>query len=551
MLKLATILDNAGEPAVHTRYRDPAELAQLGYNGVVLYETTALSGITSPEVVRDPELRAWLSQSWSTLEDRIHNITDAGLQVYLFYDLMVIPTDAIEGKNSKLCCRGRSNVICPASDDAWKHTLTALENLLTRFPSVAGIVLRFGDNDAQRLPHLVGNDLYTPHCSRCADGSPADRIVHAITRCHDVVVNKLGRRLIARAWNVSPDGLHDTPALAAEVAPRLPQDENLILSFKFTQTDFWRYQAWNPSSLACGQIPIIYELQCQREFEAKGAIPNYQAPLWRDGCPEAQAPSAPQGLAEVAQRVPLAGLWAWVRGGGWGGPFVRNETWIDANAYAVPRLVDDPTLDPTQLARAWAIDRLKLNESDPLVDVLVQTLIESPELVRRSFYVGPYARQKNTPWHPNSDWIEDDTVDARAAWRMLKRIPVTDLDAVLEEKNTAADTASHLHNHLQKALSERDHEALEPLLGSLMYTESLIEAFRDLFTGLIAYRRFLADRSETHANTAERALFHAQSHWNHHTQRLNTFPEISTPFREASFWDLTQEILTDLAEKKA
>ncbi|QDU72051.1 hypothetical protein [Mucisphaera calidilacus] len=550
MLKLATILDNAGEPPVNTRYRDPAQLAELGYNGVVLYETTALSGIVSPEVVRDPELRTWLAHCWATLEERINATTAAGLDVYLFYDVLVLPKDAVEGKGSNLCCRGRSHVLCPASDDAWTRTLTALENLLTRFPAVAGIVLRFGDNDAQRLPHLVGNDIYSPHCSRCADWSAADRITHAITRCHDVVVNKLNKRLIARAWNVTPDGLHDTPALAAEVATRLPQsdDDQLILSFKFTQTDFWRYQAWNPSSLACGRIPVIYELQCQREFEAKGAIPNYQAPLWRDGCPETATPDQPQGLADVAQRVPLAGLWAWVRGGGWGGPFIKNETWIDANAYAVPRLADNPALDTTQLARDWATQRLNLQPDDPHLDVIVDILTQSPELVRRGFYVGPFARQKPTAWHPNADWIEDDTVDARAAWRMLQRIPMTELDAVLEEKTAAADTAGKLHQRFHEALRDRNHDTLEPLLGSIIYTESLIEAFQDLFAGLIAYRQFLKSRNPSDAENAQRALFHAQSHWNHHTQRLTAFRDTATPFRESGFWDLTQEILTELSE---
>ena len=57
MLKLATILDNPGEPTAKTRYRDPNLLKQLGYNGLVLYETTGLSGLTGADSVQSGELR--------------------------------------------------------------------------------------------------------------------------------------------------------------------------------------------------------------------------------------------------------------------------------------------------------------------------------------------------------------------------------------------------------------------------------------------------------------------------------------------------------------
>ena len=80
--------------------------------------------------------------------------------------------------------------------------------------------------------------------------------------------------------------MHDNPDLCRRVIQRLPDDDRLIYSFKFTHTDFWRYQRWNPSSLVCGNRPVIFELQCQREFEGKGAVPDYQPPLWSAGMKE-------------------------------------------------------------------------------------------------------------------------------------------------------------------------------------------------------------------------------------------------------------------------
>ena len=54
--------------------------------------------------------------------------------------------------------------------------------------------------------------------------------------------------------------------------------------------------------------------------------------------------------------------------------------------------------------------------------------------------IGPFARTKADPWHPNGDWIQDDLIDANAAWRMVQRVREEDLDTVVQEKQEAVDT---------------------------------------------------------------------------------------------------------------
>ena len=68
MLKLATILDNPGAPVTKTRYRDPQELSRLGYNGIVLYETTGLSGVEINGNVADRQLHHWLSEQFDLVD---------------------------------------------------------------------------------------------------------------------------------------------------------------------------------------------------------------------------------------------------------------------------------------------------------------------------------------------------------------------------------------------------------------------------------------------------------------------------------------------------
>ncbi len=554
MLKLATLIENPGEPAVESRYHDPHELKALGYNGLVIYETTALSGVTAPDLVASAEMRRWVQHHFDKVARTIERAHDAGLSVYLFYDAPVLPRDVVERNVAGYTCRNRADTLCPASELTVEASAQGCEALLARWPGVAGIVLRFGDTDAARLPHLIGNDLYTPHCPRCSQFGRADRIVAHVERFHRLVVERLNKRLIVRAWNVRPNGLHDSIELAQRVCERLPAaehaaDDRLMLSWKFTHTDFWRYQKWNRASLRCGTRPILYELQCQREFEGKGGIPNWQVPLWRDGYPEARdgSPDAPEGLAAVSGRANVAGLWAWVRGGGWGGPFVQNESWIDANVFAVPRLADDPRADPLDLGRQWVAQRLGVTDA-PVAGKLLDILRASPEIIRQLFYIGPFARQKTDGWHPSGDWISDDLLDAQSAWRIVQRLPEAQLDAAVAEKAAAvAEIAAHRSalQHLSGA-DDRHPPTLEPLVNTLIYAESLGEALRDLLAGLVAYRRFLKSRDRAAADLTRQKLFAAQSHWNHHTQRHGSLPGAATAFRETHFWDLTQQILGEV-----
>ncbi|MAE63033.1 MAG: hypothetical protein CMJ18_02070, partial [Phycisphaeraceae bacterium] len=330
------------------------------------------------------------------------------------------------------------------------------------------------------------------------------------------------------------------------VLERIPEDDRLILSFKVSHTDFWRYQKWNPCSLVCGDRPVIYELECQREFEAKGAIPNWQVPLWRDGCPEVDDEAG--GLADVAQRVNLAGLWAWVRGGGWGGPFVSDETWIDANVYAVPILADDPAVDPAKLAQQWIGERLGIDDPD-LAAALEQILMHSPQVVLQGFYIQSFVDTRKSTWHPNADWIQDDLLDVSAAWRVVQRIPESALDAAIREKRDAVNRIASDRQALQHAMTSENRTTLAPLLHTLEYGEALFCTLRDLLSGLIAYRRYQARRDPEIAKQCGKHLLSAQNHWNLHTGRTGSRSGAATAFREVGFWERTQQILAEVGSE--
>ena len=554
MHTFAMILDNPGEQPHQTRYRDPGQLKALGYSDLIVYPTTGLSGLLGPDTLANADLRRWVEQQYDSVQTSVSDARRAGLGAWLMYDA---PALAAELVGSAMTCidppgtapapgtgasGGAAKTLCPASDELLDMCGQALEALVARIDGVDGIVLRLGDSDAAKIPYLVGNDVYLPHCSRCASLGRADRLVRFVQFFYELVVQKLGRKLIVRAWNVRPGGMHDNPELCQRVVERLPKDDRLILSFKFTQTDFWRYQRWNPSSLVCGDRPIIYELQCQREFEGKGAVPNYQAPLWRDGMTELDGAV---GLAYIAPQVNLAGLWAWVRGGGWRGPYINpaNEMWIDVNVYAVPRLAADPQADTDDLVRRWIAERLGVTDAAaPGAGALLQVLKDSPRNVLEMFYIGPYAKGRPDPWRPSASFIQDDQIDAEAAWGAVQRLSDAALDEVVGEKQAAEHRLTEDQRLLQQVMAHLPAPLNERLPLSLQYTITLAQTLRSLLGGLVAYRRWMRRGEPALTQSAEKSMRICQSCWVHHTQRIATHGGPS-PFSSDNLWDVTQRVI--------
>ena len=80
--------------------------------------------------------------------------------------------------------------------------------------------------------------------------------------------------------------MHDDVNVYRQVTAGLPRSERLVFSFKFTRGDFRYGQPYNPVLAADGAEPDgrpkWIEMQCQREFEGKGAFPNFQAGTWAE-----------------------------------------------------------------------------------------------------------------------------------------------------------------------------------------------------------------------------------------------------------------------------
>ena len=551
---LATNVRNPAEPVPAGGEVRPGEAAALGYGGVVLFETIALLGLTDPTAAPDEDTRLWAEKLGEEVDAKVAEAVEAGLDVYLCADAPALPRGQVRDRPDRFTCRRRDEVLCPGREAMVAACVAQGEALLNRWPEAAGLVLRVGDSDVGKVPHLVGSDVYKPRCGRCEPIGPAQRVLDLVRGFHAAVVVRRGKKLILRAWNLADGYLHEDPAVAAEVAaglPGSPEDGTLILSFKHTAGDFRRDRSWNASSLAVGRWPVMYELQCQREYEGKGGIPDWLVPLWADG--DAKAPPlavegfpAAGGMIAAADRLNLAGVMCWVRGGGWGGPFASDTTWIDANAWAVPRLMRSVFQGDGDaaagLSLAWATERLGLHGD--AAAAVAEVLAASPEMVRQAFYFrtdhapGP-AEAAARP--ATSRWVSDDLVDVNKLALLVDRLPEELLDAAVAAKAEAAATATRLRLRLSEAAavaSGVDARRLKPLVSTLVYTESLFRCFHHLTAGLVARRRHRESPRPASAEASTKLLQLAASDWLHHTQRHASMPGTATAFREVGLFEV-------------
>src|SRR5208283_1155542 len=137
--------------------------------------------------------------------------------------------------------------------------------------------------------------------------------------------------------------------------------------------------------------------QCAREYEGKGAFPDYTGPE--------QA-----GAMKKASRLGVNGVWIWDFGGGWGGPHLQSDRWVRLNIEAASRLAQNPDLSARELAEQWAAREFGTNAAPNVAEMLML----SSECVRKSVYIAPYAR-KHTGWLPSRNLMRDDIIRGEKA----------------------------------------------------------------------------------------------------------------------------------------
>ena len=133
-------------------------------------------------------------------------------------------------------------------------------------------------------------------------------------------------------------------------------------------------------------------MQCQREYEGRGAHPNYVAGSVLNGFEEYGGDNPPRSLIDLKDNPNFKGVWTWSRAGGWKGPYISNELWPDVNAYVSATWAHDTSRSDTLILQDYA-QRMKLSEDD------VSHFVELANLSQRGVLLGRSSKiTQINPW---------------------------------------------------------------------------------------------------------------------------------------------------------
>jgi len=218
---------------------------------------------------------------------------------------------------------------------------------------------------------------------------------------------KHDRQLFFRTWDIFPDKLHASLPHYLEVTNQVEPHPKLAFSIKHTALDFWRHVKVN-ECLTHGRHPQIIEVQCQREYEGKGAYPNYVM----DGVINGFEENARKiGLKDLLGHPKILGVYSWSRGGGWYGPYIENELWPDLNAFVLARFAQNPARSEEEIFLEYATGWLGLDNGD--VNRFRELCLLSAKAILHGRHCAAFDRALKESVLPTALWMRDDRLGGR------------------------------------------------------------------------------------------------------------------------------------------
>ena len=361
LLLMDMVHHNPGEDFTKTRFNEPAKLKDYGYNAQVVNEFQSVHcAITYKSLNKDifpegSEEKLWIDSLSYRITKRIDEIHQKGLEAYYFMDIIVLPRRLVELYKDEICDSiGRIDFTRPKTQEIHRMMLNEVFN---RFPDLDGLVIRVGETYLQNIPYHIGNGpiprdekLWMHNTAYKSDGGEEiHRILIDLLR--EEVCDKFNKKIFYRTWDFGY--FHVLPEYYLSVTDSIEPHPNLYFSIKYVKGDYHRTLKFNPT-LGIGKHKQVVEVQCQREYEGKGAYPNYIAKGVIDGFEELEKDTVIHCLNQLKVNPNFAGVWTWSRGGGWVGPYISNELWCDLNAYCLAQWVNDSNQPEEEIFREYA-----------------------------------------------------------------------------------------------------------------------------------------------------------------------------------------------------
>jgi hypothetical protein len=445
---------NPGEQPFESAFLDPSHLVEYGYNGQVFKHINCIATFAKLGLDLFPKgspEREWLDRFTPGIVEEIAAAKAHGLKVFYHIDLFVLPAKLVELYRDEICgADGRISLDKPKTSEI--HQIL-FDEIFERFPALDGLIIRVGETYLFDTPYHGGNGVvprsgkdWTPTYlyAETVDGKMSDSnwtpaqvssYIRLIRFLREEICVRYEKTLIFRTWDIYPDKLHAVPEHYLEVTDHIEPHEKLLFSIKHTALDFWRRVKVN-ECLSIGKHSQIVEVQCQREYEGKGAFPNYVMDGVINGFDEN---SQRIGLGDLLQSSRIKGVYSWSRGGGWYGPYIKNEFWADLNAFVLGSFAKDQLLAETDLFARFCRERMLLNDADTLRFRGICLLSSSAVLKGRQCEA--FDKVLNESVLPTACWMRDDRLGGREQLHIvLKYLDENRLvETALDEKQEAVE----------------------------------------------------------------------------------------------------------------
>ncbi len=454
-LILDMVHHNPGEEPYKSAYNDPAVIKEMGYNGKVyfLFESPALA-INWDSVDKDilpkgiPD-RKWVDEKAVQIHKMHKACEEQGMHIYAMSDLILFPKRLIEKYKIEDSFGDPKN---PLTE---KLVRAQINEMFDQFPAMDGLVVRIGETYLHDAPFHKGSIQNKKDAEKT--------IIPLINILREEICVKRDKQLIFRTWGAFDVELETYLKVSNAVEPH----KNLTISVKHCEGDFHRANAFS-KVIGQGRHKQIIEVQCAREYEGKGAYPNYIANGVINGFEEhsRKPKDSINCISEfVEKRSELyAGVWTWTRGGGWDGPYIKDEMWCDLNAWVMAQWGKNPKQKEEDVFNQYAKYRLHLIGSD--ISKFRELCLLSAQAV---------VRGRNTTFRDMNPWW---TRDQGISW------PGTPKDELAQQRNLQQKDESIKKwkriVKLSKAIKWENKETREHAIGSSMYGLTLYKIYRAL-----------------------------------------------------------------------
>ncbi len=518
---------NAMELRIGSGETDIEHYKDYGYNAVVLGDITQLATydhIAPGAISRDPSLQQRITKRRNRFQPECERANKLGLAVGVMTDEIELPTIVLDRFRGSVVDANKPRRINFDSPMFWELYRAKYREVLKTFTNITYVIVRTGEN----YSHL--DEGYTGHTvlDKAVDDAYFRNMQRLIEETRKVVVDEFGRTLIWRTWDLGNNGFHANPAVYDRILEGVQDRRGLIFSIKHTQTDFWQYNDFNPM-IGRGDVRQIVEFQCAREYEGKGAFPNYIGPDHAEAM-------------RKARELRASGVWVWDFGGGWGGPFLKSDRWVRLNIEATNDLDKNPDASPRELAEHWAAEEFGPRAAPRIADMLML----SSECVRKCVYVGPYARD-HKGWMPSRNLMRDDIIRGDRVLRENGGIKILydgakqSLAEALAEKTDAVALATRMRVIFESArpdiVAERGERVYNESLSSLIYLESLTKVMSHYVRGMFLYYHWQETGDSASAVSAEDEFQDWRVAWRDYQTNVPKLPGAATLYRSQTDQD--------------